>query len=437
MKKIVFFLLCSISVFAQKTVEDFKSEKLEESREIGIGLPQNYAKNVEKRYPLLLLLDGDYLFDPFSGTLTYGAYWEDLPETIVVGIGQNKKNEREADCGSFNEDGFPNEKSAKFFDFITMELMPYLDKKLRIGNLKIIAGHDMTAGFANLFLYKDNPTFNGYISLSPELATHMEVQVPESFGKQKKPLFYYLATADGDVKEMKDGIEMLNTNINLIKNPVINYKFDELKDASHYSLVSYAVPNSLYHIFGAFKPITHKEYEEKIVTMKEGYADYLINKYDIINNTLGLKMKIRFSDFKAIEAAIIENNDFNELDKLAQLANKNYPKSMLGDYFLAKMFEKKADYKQAAKYYQSAFVFKPIGDLTKDGMMEKVNEMRAFLPAKLKKGQKAEELPVVETPAEQVPTTTETPAITDSVAPTETPASTEVPVKTKKAKKKR
>jgi predicted alpha/beta superfamily hydrolase len=437
MKKIVFFLLCSISVFSQKTVEDFKSEKLEESREIGIGLPQNYAKNIEKKYPLLLLLDGDYLFDPFSGTLTYGAYWEDLPETIVVGIGQNKKNEREADCGSFNEDGFPNEKSAKFFDFITMELMPYLEKKLRIGNLKIIAGHDITAGFANLFLYKENPTFNGYISLSPELATHMEVQVPESFGKQKKPLFYYLATADGDVKEMKDGIEMLNTNINLIKNPVVNYKFDELKDASHYSLVSYAVPNSLYHIFGAFKPITHKEYEENIVTMKEGYADYLINKYDIINNTLGLKMKIRFSDFKAIEAAIIENNDFNELDKLAQLANKNYPKSMLGDYFLAKMFEKKADYKQAAKYYQSAFVFQPIGDLTKDGMMEKVNEMKAFLPAKLKKGQKVEELPVVETPVEQVPITTETPAPTDSVVPIETPAPTEVPVKTKKAKKKR
>jgi hypothetical protein len=58
----------------------------------------------------------------------------------------------------------------------------------------------------------------------------------------------------------------------------------------------------------------------------------LKKKYDIIENSFGIKSPIRINDFKAIEAAILQNKDYNELDALAILADKNYPKSMLGDY---------------------------------------------------------------------------------------------------------
>ena len=63
---------------------------MNENREITIGLPASYLTNPTKKYPLLIVLDGDYLFDPFQGALNYGAYWDDLPEVIIVGINQNK-----------------------------------------------------------------------------------------------------------------------------------------------------------------------------------------------------------------------------------------------------------------------------------------------------------------------------------------------------------
>ena len=94
MKQLLLFLLFSVSVFSQKTTETFVSTKLKESREITIGLPASYEKNPNKKYPILILLDGDYLFDPFNGALNYGAYWDDLPETIIIGISQNTNNER-------------------------------------------------------------------------------------------------------------------------------------------------------------------------------------------------------------------------------------------------------------------------------------------------------------------------------------------------------
>jgi hypothetical protein len=44
--------------------------------------------------------------------------------------------------------------------------------------------------------------------------------------------------------------------------------------------------------------------------------------------------------------AILKNNAYNELDKLAEIADKNYPKSMLASYQLGLMYEKMGDAKE-------------------------------------------------------------------------------------------
>lgn len=375
-------LFFSISVFSQKTVEAFDSKKLGESREITIGLPASYEKNPNKRYPILILLDGDYLFDPFNGALSYGAYWDDLPETIIVGINQNKKDERVNDSNYDETDAIPSGKGAQFFEFIGGELLPYLEKKYRVAPFRIIAGHDTTAGYLNFFLYKDSPLFNAYISLSPELAPEMENRIPEKLSKLKQPIFYYQSTSDGDVKKLQEPIKKLDENIKLANNPLLNYKFDYFKGASHYSLVLYSIPSALYQFFDSYKPISSTEYTDKIAILPSGHVDYLTTKYDLISKNLGLKIPIRINDFKAIEAAILKNKDYQELDKLAAIAKKSYPKSMLSDYELGLMYEKTGDAKKAAKMYQNATQLEEIGNLTKDMMFQKLDDMKSLTPKK-------------------------------------------------------
>ncbi|MFV8325675.1 alpha/beta hydrolase [Flavobacterium sp. ZS1P14] len=382
MKQTLLLLLFSISVFSQKTIQQFDSNKLGESREITIGLPSSYEKNPTKKYPILILLDGDYLFDPFYGALNYGTYWDDLPETIIVGISQNKKDERTEDSNYDATDGLPSGKGAQFFEFIGGELLPYLEKKYRIAPFRIIAGHDTTAGYLNFFLYKDVPLFNAYISLSPELAPGMENRIPEKLSNIKQPIFYYQSTGDGDVKKLQEPIKNLNQNMKLVTNPLINYKFDDFRGASHYSLVLYSIPNALYQFFDSYKPISSTEYTEKIAILQAGYVDYLTNKYDVLSKNLGLKIPIRINDFKAIEAAILKNKAYPELDKLSDIAKKNYPKSMLADYELGLMYEKTGDTKKAAKSYQTASQLEEIGTLTKDMMYQKYDDMKSLTPKK-------------------------------------------------------
>jgi hypothetical protein len=382
MKHTFLLLLFSLSVFSQKTTETFQSNKLGEKREITIGLPPSYEKNTGKKYPILILLDGDYLFDPFFGALNYGAYWDDLPETIIIGISQNKNDERTNDSDYDDENGLPTEKGARFFEFIGGELLPYIEKKYRVAPFRMIAGHDTTAGYLNFFLFKESPLFNAYIAMSPELAPEMEIRIPEKLTKFKQPIFYYLSSADGDIKKMRERIQNLDTNIKLTTNPSLNYQYDLFKGASHYSLVLHSIPNALYQFFDSYKPISSSEFAEKIVVLPSGYVDYLTTKYEVLSKNLGLNVPVRVNDFKAIEAAILKNKAYDELEKLAVIANENYPKAMLGEYELGLMYEKIGDSKRAAKRYQNASQMEEIGDLTKSMMMQKYEDMQSLTPKK-------------------------------------------------------
>lgn len=400
MKYLLFFLYITVPFtgFSQKITDTIDSQKLKEKREIQISLPASYEKNKTKKYPLLVLLDGDYLMDPFQGALSYGAYWDDLPEVIIVGISQNKNDERESDSTVDIANGLPIEKGEAFFEFIGQELLPYIQKNFRTAPFKIIAGHDTTAGFLNFFLYKDVPLFDAYISLSPELAPGMEVHVPERLGLIAKPIYYYHSTADGDLKKMQEKIQRLDAEVKLIKKPTLNYRFDEFKGASHYSLVLHSIPSALYQFFAVYQPISMVEFNEKIATMPSGYSEYLEKKYDVIEKSLGIKMPIRVNDFRAIEAAILKNKDYNDFDALSILARKSYPKAMLADYHLAMMFEKKGDNKNAFKYYKVGFQKEEIGSLTKDMMLDKADTLKKTFA---KKGKEPVEEPVAEPAIDQ------------------------------------
>lgn len=372
----------SFSGFGQKLKDSILSKKLDTYRHLTISLPPSYDRETKKVYPLLFLLDGDYLFDPFQGAISYGNYWDDLPEVIIVGLAQNRDNERDSDCTFDDSTGLPEGKGESFFEFIGGELLPFLQNKYRISPFKIIAGHDVTAGYMNLFLYKDNPLFNAYISLSPELATEMEVRVAERLGTFKQNMFYYQSSADGDIKKMRTKIATLDENIKAANNTSLNYKYDDFKGASHYSLVLYSIPSALYQFFAAYQPISTSEFQEKIVKLESGYVDYLKNKYEILEKALGIKMPIRLNDFKAIEAAILKNKAYNEFELLAQLSKKMYPKSMLGDYHMAMFYENTGDIKNAVRHYQNGFQMQEIGDLTKDMMLGKADELRVQIKKK-------------------------------------------------------
>ena len=184
--------------------------------------------------------------------------------------------------------------------------------------------------------------------------TFTEVQVPERLALITKPIFYYQAMAEGDKDELKERALVLTQNAKAIPNAKFKFTSEEIIGTTHYSVVANAIPSALYFMFDGYAPISMTEFQTKIVKLDKGYTQYLIDKYTNLQEKLGIDIKPRLTDFKAIEAAILKNKAYVEFDELSQLARKNYPKSMLADYHLGQQYEKTGDIKRAIKSYQTA-----------------------------------------------------------------------------------
>lgn len=378
MKKIIVFLmLCVIgnTVQSQAIYEKFKSAKLGEDRQIKILLPRGYDSKAAKKYPVIYVLDGDYLFEAVAGNTDYYAYWEDIPDAIVVGV--NQVDTRYEDVMFSEQNSLPIEKGASFFEFLGMELVPYINKNYKTEAFKVIAGHGETANFINYFLLKDNPLFHAYIVLSPDFAPQTAEYVTERFEGLKSKIFYYLATSSNDVKALKDKTEAFNTAITAIENDNLLYNFDNFDGPSHYTLPAYAIPRALESIFFVFQPISKKEYTETVLKLEGSPVDYLQEKYTMIKELFGIDKQILINDFKAISAAIEKTEKFDYYEALGKLARAQYPDTLLGHYYLARFYEEKGEPKKAMRTYQSAYILKEIAGITKDDVLDKANAIKA------------------------------------------------------------
>ena len=232
MKLICYYPILAILIglnttFGQTIYEEFDSYKLGENREIKIQLPRNYEENEEKTYPLFIVLDGDYLFEVVAGNVDYYSYWEDMPEVLIVGI--NQGDTRDTDNYYSEQNSLPIEKGAKFFEFIGMELIPYLQSNYRLANFRVAVGHGESANFINYYLLKDNPVFQAYITISPLLAPDMLNYIPERAQQFQKKVFYYLATSDNDLKPVKEDANALHTGLGGLNNESFIYTFDNFE----------------------------------------------------------------------------------------------------------------------------------------------------------------------------------------------------------------
>lgn len=370
----LFFVSISVTISSQALYEKFESGKLEGSRNLKIQLPRNYNPEDKKEYPLVLVMDGDYLFEPVAGNLDYQAYWEDIPECIVVGIEQ--ANVRNKDFNYDNETFFPAHDGADFFEFITMELLPFLEGKYNISDFKIVMGHDLSANYINYYMFKNPPIFRAVVAMSPDLAPEMNMRIVQRMSSLNKETFYYMSTADGDVGRLKESIESLNKSLDTISNNKFFYKFDNFEDANHYSLVGRSIPKALNQIFELYKPINTIEYTEKVLKFEGSPFDYLIKKYDDIEYFYGFEKKLIENDVRAIAAASNKKDDLESLEKLARLVRKEFPDSMLSSYYLGMLEEKSGNLKKALQRYQAGLLLEPSQFIDKDVLLEKMYEIQ-------------------------------------------------------------
>ena len=374
MKKYIFLLLIfTIQLFSQTKYEFIDSDRLGQ-RELKIQLPRNYNENLEQFYPLIVTLDGDYLFEVVSGNVDYMSYWDDMPDAIVVGI--NQESSKEDDLYISDEDYFPIRGGAKFYEFLGAELVPYLLEKYRVGIFKIVVGHGDSANFINFFAFKKDPLFQAYISISPSFSPFMEDNLFQLISSNKASMYYYLSTSEEDFKDNRKTILNLNTRLKDIKLETISYKFDDFKTDNHYSLVANSIPSALNHIFSIYKPISRNEYKNELLEIDYSPVKYLENKYRKIKNLFGIEKQILLNDFRAVNATIVKKKNMDYYKDLSKLARDNYPDTLLSNLYIGRYYESTGNFRKAIKAYQEAFVYDEIDGITIEELLDRAEKLK-------------------------------------------------------------
>ena len=370
----IFALLLCADLSAQITQEIFESFKLQERRDVRYYVPEDY--DAAQKYPVIVVLDGDYLFDQTVANAKFYHKFHGMPASIVVGVDQSKNGLRYDDCAFEPDTGLPSEKAKNFFEFVGGELVPYLDTKYNTAPFKTIVGYDISANFQNYWLFKEKSLFNAYINISPSLAPQMEARVPARLMSFDQQIFYHLI-----VEGLKDDdtarILQMNNAIKAIQKETLHYEFAQYDGADDISIATYGIGKAFDNIFRMFKPISPKEYKENILTLDGPVFQYLEDKYQGIEDLFGFEKTVELNDIMAIYAATRKKEDVESLKPLSDMCKKQYPDTMLGFYFEGEYYEQMGEPKKAFKTFEKAFAMEEIDFLTKEMALEKIDALKA------------------------------------------------------------
>ena len=148
------------------------SEILDEDRSIYVQLPEGYDRS-DAVYPVLYVMDGEWLFDLANAHARYYAYDEvtdiTLPRMIVVGLENTDRDRNYAPTpNSGIEYDFPTAGGAdNFIRFLELELIPLIESRYKAAPLRGIVGWSNSGLFANYVATANQDLFDMYLCISP------------------------------------------------------------------------------------------------------------------------------------------------------------------------------------------------------------------------------------------------------------------------------
>lgn len=282
-------------------VENVKiqSKSLNQEREILIYTPIDYDWRVNEYFNVIYVFDSQSraFFDYTSAIISFLA--DNSKSFIVVGITSpyNEKLDyaRNNDLlpiletkSSIDRYGKYSGNADNFFNFVSTEIIPFIDSHYRTLNNKTAIGHSLSASFILDSFIKNPKLFNNYIAISPNLAYDNDKLANKlinfDYSKIEKPTYLYLSNANEGVKywqEWKPAREKVYSFFNqIVKNDNFKFQIHEFSDSNHWNTFPPSLNKALDFYFKNIYDLQDNELcnEEYDVTIKVK----VLNKDDTI-----------------------------------------------------------------------------------------------------------------------------------------------------------
>lgn len=366
---IVFIALCiSLTSFSQYNATDtlsYSSQYFKDRRMLKISLPEEYAKNPNRKYRVVYLFDAQSaaLYDYTKATLSffpgYASFYFD--PVILVGI-ETKNRHFEFLPKHINTIPSPrNYVNAGGADTLALtienELKPLIEKNYRTNGYSIGIGHSLGATFVTYTMLKYPKIFNAGVCISPNYLFDDEAILKILNNSNNKNSlsgkFLYIAYGNTDKTEENFRKSTIKFGEFLKKNKALSlfYKIDPLDNTSHSTTPMEGIFKGLIFI-NDFMNLPYEKYEPILSdTSKKSFIDYIKQYFKTKSLQTGLSLP------SANELNLIAYNAFypgkkNEAIQVLEWAISLYPDDSNLYDSMGEIQQKTGNIEKAKYYYQ-------------------------------------------------------------------------------------
>jgi predicted alpha/beta superfamily hydrolase len=222
---ILVLALTSANIFSQDkaysidTIE-VKSEILKEHRSIIVFKPANITK--ADSISFIYLIDGEYSNDRFKKLKE--RYKDSISNVIAVGIVNTDRR----------RDLLYVKQADKFLDFITSELIPFVEKDYSTKK-RVLYGHSFGGGFTMYAMINKPDYFDVYIASSPtpimDLIQKDRYLRIDSISKNK--IVFNLSYGSEDLRQVSKWSQRLKNNLATLQLTNIDWRFVIFEGKNH------------------------------------------------------------------------------------------------------------------------------------------------------------------------------------------------------------
>jgi predicted alpha/beta superfamily hydrolase/DNA-binding LytR/AlgR family response regulator len=332
------------------------SDVLKQDRKIEIYTPalSNWDKFPGQALPVLYLLDGDALTGVVASELNYlSTSYYLLPPMIVVGI-SNYDHDRLHDLTpSVPDSGFGGATGMAafggadaFVEFLSAELIPYIEKHYKTEPFRILAGHSMGGLLSVHCLLNHSSLFNAYFAISPSLWWD-NFKIVGSAGPRLDTgsftnKFLFFSDANEGLN-MHAGVESFDSVLTRKHVNGLSYQYIRYPDESHGSEPVKAIYDALKWLY----PNWYPEMGDSTAFMVDKHFKSLSARY-------GYTILPPEWFVSKRGARILNSGRIDDAIAFFQLNIKNYPASIESLVLLGDAYLKKGDKEKALDCYTRA-----------------------------------------------------------------------------------
>lgn len=263
----------------------FDSKLLNRKQGISIYLPESYQFS-NKSYPVVYVLDGDFLLPTAIDVTSTRASRDLMPESIVIGLSTNKSasrmsiampSKREKDSKQIS---FANAKPELFLEFLKQELIPLVNAEFRTENYATLIGMSPTVGTLLSDYFSEKPIFNAYIALAadPQRFTVKDEYIADKIVNvsQSKTAPFHISRGAFDLvnnPKVRAAFEYLKTSLN--ERNITSVKSEIIEGAEHYATSIEGINRGFRHIFPEtlWRPdyLTIRKNENPVIALESFY----------------------------------------------------------------------------------------------------------------------------------------------------------------------